>query len=172
MFHFAEPELNGFGVSTCTPGRTRSFQPLMCFGLPLRTAKTTTVSAAMPPYAWWFHFESTRPASTSRLTSVPVERKTGSALRPFATARAWSVEAPYDWLNATPSPSPVFCQAWMIFPSTLFGVEYATRDRFVLLEAALAPVARASARRAPPRRSLTLFIGMVQKSHKPNSSVK
>ena len=48
MFHFAEPELNGFGVTTWTPGLIRSAQPLMCFGLPLRTAKTTTVSAAMP----------------------------------------------------------------------------------------------------------------------------
>ena len=45
MFHFAEPELNGFGVTTWTPGLTRSAQPLMCFGLPFRTAKTTTVSA-------------------------------------------------------------------------------------------------------------------------------
>src|SRR3954469_19167797 len=163
MFHFAEPELNGFGVSTCTPGRTRSFQPLMCFGLPLRTAKTTTVSAGMPPYAWWFHFEATRAGSTSRLTSSPVERKTRSALRPLATARAWSVEAPYDWLNVTPSPSPVFCHDWMIFPMTLFGVEYATRERFVLLEAALAPVARASARPALARMSFTLFMGMVEK---------
>ena len=33
----------------------------------------------------------------------------------------------------------------MIFPITVLGVEYATRERFVLLEAALAPVARASA---------------------------
>ena len=48
MFHFAEPELNGFGVRTCTPGRVRSLQLLMCFGLPFRTAKTTTVSAAIP----------------------------------------------------------------------------------------------------------------------------
>ncbi len=48
MFHFAEPELNGFGVTTCTPGLIRSAQPLMCFGLPWRTAKTTTVSAAIP----------------------------------------------------------------------------------------------------------------------------
>ena len=48
MFHFAEPELNGFGVTTWTPGLIRSSQPLMCFGLPSRTAKTTTVSAAIP----------------------------------------------------------------------------------------------------------------------------
>ena len=48
MFHFAEPELNGFGVITCTPGLTRSAQLLMCLGLPLRTAKTTTVSASIP----------------------------------------------------------------------------------------------------------------------------
>ena len=48
MFHFAEPELNGFGVTTCTPGLIRSSQPLIFFGLPSRSAKTTTVSAAMP----------------------------------------------------------------------------------------------------------------------------
>ena len=80
-------------------------------------------------------------------------------MRPFATARAWSVEAPYDWLNETPSPSPVFCQAWMIFPITVLGVEYAIRERLVLLEAALAPVARASARKAPARMSLHFVHG-------------
>ena len=48
MFHFAEPELNGFGVTTWTPGLIRSFQPLICFGLPSRSAKTTTVSATIP----------------------------------------------------------------------------------------------------------------------------
>src|SRR5579884_4149814 len=93
-FHFAEPELNGFGVTTCTPGRTRSLQPLMCFGLPLRTAKTTTVSAAIPSYDWRFHVGLTRPASTRRFTSSPVERNTRSAGCPAATARAWFVEGP------------------------------------------------------------------------------
>ena len=28
MFHFAEPELNGFGVSTCTPGLIEVLPPL------------------------------------------------------------------------------------------------------------------------------------------------
>ena len=48
--------------------------------------------------------------------SSPVERKTMSALRPAATARAWSVEAAYDCVNDTPLPSAVCCQAWMILP--------------------------------------------------------
>ena len=60
----------------------------------------------------------------------------------------------------------------MIFPITVLGVEYATRERLVLLEAALAPVARARASAALARRSLTLFMGMVNKYHKRNSSVK
>ena len=47
----------------------------------------------------------------------------------------------------------------MIFPITVFGVEYATRERLVLLEAALAPVARASARKAPAIRSLDFVHG-------------
>src|SRR5581483_2614882 len=36
-FHFAEPELNGLGVTTWTPGLTRSSQLWMCFGFPGRT---------------------------------------------------------------------------------------------------------------------------------------
>ena len=48
MFHFATPAVNGFGVTTSTPGFSRSFQPLMCFGLPSRSAKTTTEWNATP----------------------------------------------------------------------------------------------------------------------------
>ena len=36
MFHFAPPEVNGFGVITSTPSLVRSSQVLMFFGLPLR----------------------------------------------------------------------------------------------------------------------------------------
>src|SRR5262245_44466753 len=123
MFHFAEPELNGFGVTTWTPGSTRSAQPLMCFGLPFRTANTTTVSASIPRYDCLSQFLSTSPASTRMFTSSPVERNTRSAFRPAATARAWSVDAAYDWVNETPLPGAVCCQAWMIFPYTVLGVE-------------------------------------------------
>ena len=42
MFDFAEPELNGFGVTIWTPDLTRSSQVRMCFGLPPRKAKATT----------------------------------------------------------------------------------------------------------------------------------
>src|SRR5262249_2014190 len=48
-FHFAEPEGNGSGVTTFTPDLVRSFQVWMCLGLPGRTTKATTESAAMPP---------------------------------------------------------------------------------------------------------------------------
>ena len=48
MFHCAPPEVNGFGVMTSTPSLTRSSQVWMSFGLPLRTAKTTTESVTMP----------------------------------------------------------------------------------------------------------------------------
>src|SRR3954464_4729114 len=74
MFHFAEPELNGFGVSTSTPLRVRSFQPLIFFGVPLRRGNPTAGSAAFPPYLCLLPFPSTIPASRSRFTSVPVER--------------------------------------------------------------------------------------------------
>src|SRR5690242_1983611 len=39
-FQRAPPEVFGFGVTTITPGLTRSSQSLMPFGLPLRTTNT------------------------------------------------------------------------------------------------------------------------------------
>ena len=94
-FHFAEPELNGFGVTIWTPGLTRSSQVLMCFGLPSRNANTTTESATMPLYVCCFcQFGCDEAGVDQRVHVAPVERKTTSALRPAATARAWSPEAP------------------------------------------------------------------------------
>src|SRR5262249_54458130 len=48
-FHFADREVKGLGVISWTSGLIRSSQPLIFFGLPSRRAKTTTVSAAIPP---------------------------------------------------------------------------------------------------------------------------
>src|SRR4051794_226642 len=48
MFHFAEPEDAGLGVTILTPGLMRSSQPVMCSGLPLRTTMTTTDSDTRP----------------------------------------------------------------------------------------------------------------------------
>ncbi len=48
MSQRAPPELNGFGNTTCTPGLTRSSHVLMCFGLPLRSTKTTTDLETIP----------------------------------------------------------------------------------------------------------------------------
>ncbi len=50
------------------------------------------------------------------------ESATMSALSPAWTARAWSPEAPYDWLNDTPSPSGVFWKSGMIFAYASRGV--------------------------------------------------
>ena len=47
-FHFAPPEVWTFGVTTSTPGLIRSAQLRMFFGLPLRTAKTTTECVTIP----------------------------------------------------------------------------------------------------------------------------
>src|SRR5262245_9570350 len=155
MFQRAEPELKGFGVTTCTPGLTRSAQPLMCLGLPLRTAKTTTVFASTPPYDCLSHFESTSPESTSRFTSPPHEKNTTSASSPDETAFAWSVDAPYDWLNETSLPSGVCWKASMILPKTVFGVEYATTDSDEPFELFVPPVAAAAAASATAARLST-----------------
>src|SRR2546422_4479865 len=123
------------------PGLTRSDQPLTCFGLPGRSAKTTTESAPIPRYDCLSQFASTSPASTSMFTSAPVERKRTSAGRPAVTARAWSVEPANDCVKETACPSGVCCQAWMILPITVLGVEYATSERLTPLPDAPATVA-------------------------------
>ena len=78
-FQRAPPEVNGFGVITWTPGLTRSSQPLMFLGLPLRTASTTTESVTMPLYWLAFQLLSTSPLSTSRVMSGSSENSTTSA---------------------------------------------------------------------------------------------
>ena len=77
MFQRAEPDENGLGVSTCTPGLVRSSQVSMCLGLPLRTMNTTTefgdealVLVGVPACC------ATRPALTRRVTSGSSEKAT------------------------------------------------------------------------------------------------
>jgi hypothetical protein len=86
MFHLAIPPVNGFTVTTCTPGLVRSFQPLTFFGLPLRRPKTTTEFQTTPLWLCLSQFGLIRPLSTRSLMSLPVLRITPSAGRPFATA--------------------------------------------------------------------------------------
>ncbi len=52
MFQRALPEVNGLGVTTPTPGLTRSFQLVMCLGLPLRTMITATELVTKPCVAF------------------------------------------------------------------------------------------------------------------------
>ena len=94
MFHFAEPEEPGFGVTILMPGLTRSSQPLMFLGLPLRTTIATTDWVRMPLFSPSFQSSATRPSSVSLVMSGSREKCTSSALRPAMTARAWSPEAP------------------------------------------------------------------------------
>ncbi len=94
MFQRALPDVNGFGVSTPTPGLTRSDQLVMCLGLPLRTMITATDSVTNPCVAFWFQLGDTSPALTSRVTSGSSEKLTASACSPLATARLCSPEGP------------------------------------------------------------------------------
>ena len=47
-FQRAPPDVNGFGVTTSTPGFRRSVHVLIFFGLPSRRMKTTTEFVTMP----------------------------------------------------------------------------------------------------------------------------
>src|ERR1700733_13669130 len=111
MFHRALPEVDGFGVITSTPGLTRSSQPLMCLGLPLRTTKTTTESLENPCSAFAFQLLETIPSLTSRVMSGVVENATTSAGWPVSTARLCEPEAPNDSLKLTPLPAEVCANA-------------------------------------------------------------
>ena len=88
----------------------------MCFGFPSRTTKTTTESETIPRWALAAQFFATRPLPASRSMSGASDSATRSAACPAATARAWSPEAPYDWLKPVPLPAFVFWKAEMIWP--------------------------------------------------------
>src|SRR3954462_11996165 len=107
------PEANGFGSITWTPGLVRSSQVLMFFGLPLRTAKTTTEFVTKPCAAPLSQPAATFLASTSLSTSGASDSATTSAGRPACTARAWSPDGPNDWVKETPLPSGVLLNAGM-----------------------------------------------------------
>src|SRR5204862_4762957 len=107
MFQRAPPEVNGLGVSTWTPGLSRSSQVLMCFGLPLRTTNVVTESVTMPLCGSLVQSDETRFAFTRRVMSGASENATTSAGRPDSTARLWSPEAPEEELHGVPSPAPV-----------------------------------------------------------------
>ena len=79
MFQRALPEVEGFGVITSTPGLTRSSQPVMCLGLPLRTTSTTTESLTIPLSGFASQLLETIPALTRRVMSGVVENATTSA---------------------------------------------------------------------------------------------
>ena len=68
-FHRAPPDVNGLAVITSMPGLIRSAQPLMFFGLPLRTTSTTTESVTLPLYWSLFQSAATMPSLTRRVTS-------------------------------------------------------------------------------------------------------
>ena len=93
-FHFADPDENGFGVTTSTPGLSRSSHVEIALGLPLRTTIVTTEPKGTPLWASVFQSGETSPLSTSRVTSGSTEKLTTSASAPAATLRLWSPDAP------------------------------------------------------------------------------
>src|SRR5947209_10122227 len=106
----------------------RSAQEWMCFGLPGRTAKATTESATVPPWASVvLQFLDMRPAAAIVSTSRPVDRNAMSQPWPATTARDCDPDGPYDCVNETPLPAAVRLHCATSFSTTGFGVEYATR---------------------------------------------
>ena len=86
--------MNGLGVMISTSSLTTSSHVSMPFGLPLRTANTTTELVTKPSVGVSAQLASTSPGSTSLSTSGASDRATMSAGSPLATARDWSPEAP------------------------------------------------------------------------------
>src|SRR3954463_16733293 len=115
-FQRAPPDVNGLGVTICTPGLSRSVQVLSFFGLPSRTTKTTTERVTIPCHLSWLQFAGTSFFCTRDVTSGASEKATTSASSPDATARLCSPEAPYDCEKLTPWPAPVFWKAGISWP--------------------------------------------------------
>ena len=95
----------------------------MPFGLPLRTAKTTTESVRIPLCSSAFQSGATMPAFTRRVMSGSSENSTTSAGWPASTARLWSPDAPNDLEKPTSLPASVFLYASISFSNASCGVE-------------------------------------------------
>src|SRR3978361_273406 len=144
MFHFAEPDEPGLGVTILTPGLIRSSQVLMFLGLPLRTTMVTTDWVRMPLLEPAFQSEPTRFSSVSLVTPVSRDRCPSSALSPAMTARAWSPDAPYDCVKLTPLPAGVF---WKSATTCLLAV-FITEKPTTLTESFLLPPEEAGSEQA------------------------
>src|SRR6185369_9540536 len=125
MFHFAEPEDAGSGVTIFTFGLIRSSQPVMCSGLPLRTAITTTELEISPLVLSAFQLASTN-LGTSLVMSGSSEKVTKSAFWPAATALLSVPLAPNVSENFTPLPASVCWNAGSNASYAGFGTEYPT----------------------------------------------
>src|SRR5436309_13529 len=123
MFHRALPEVAGFGVITSMPGLTKSSQPLMCLGLPLRTTSAATESEGTPFEPTVSQLLETIPLLTRRVTSGVVEKATTSAGWPDATARLCAPDGPNDWVNETPLPADDCAKAAVSLSYAFLGVE-------------------------------------------------
>src|SRR3954447_14601952 len=122
-FQRAPPDVNGLGVTICTPGLSRSVQVFSFFGFPSRTTKTTTERVTIPCHLSLFQLGATRCFCTSDVTSGASENATRSASSPEATARLCSPDAPYDCEKLTSLPAEVFWNAGISAPYASLGVE-------------------------------------------------
>ncbi len=109
-FQRAPPEVNGFGVTTWTPGLTRSSHVRMCFGLPVPDDERDD-RAGDDPVVLVLRSSSARRSCRRRALHVGLEREVddvgvqaGDRSRAPGRRRRRS-----DWLNETPCPALV---AW------------------------------------------------------------
>ena len=95
----------------------------MFFGLPLRVVMTATESVIMPLYWLAFQFGVDQ-LGLDQPVDVGRERERHDVgAWPAATARLWSPEAPYDWVNVTFLPAAVSWNALMSCGYAACGVE-------------------------------------------------
>ena len=154
-FHFAEPELNGLGVTTSTPGLSRSSQSLMPLGLPLRTTMVTTEPNGMPLVASAFQ-SSVDQAGVDQAGDVGLDGEVddvgrGAGRRPCATGRPRRRRTAG---TATPLPASVALNAGMSLSKPGLGTAYA--KRLIVLALALPlPAAAGSCRGSDVARAAT-----------------
>src|SRR5438034_11022305 len=96
MFHFAPPDCEGSGVKILRPGCVRSFQFLMCFGFPGRTANTTAPDCTTDSSVSLFQSCVINPAFSTNPTSGASDDAKMSALNPATMFSACVVLPPKD----------------------------------------------------------------------------
>ena len=124
MFHFAEPELNGFGVSTCTPGLDQVVPALDVLRVAVAHREDDDGVGGDAVVGLLVPVRVDEAGVDEQVDVVPGREEDDVGLQAVRDGARLVGRGAVGLAERDVRCRPgVCCQAWMIFPITVFGVE-------------------------------------------------